>query len=380
MAFGFLGESPAGIAIKGSVLQVPAGKRMSIIGGDIELIGGRTGPFDPPNLSAPGGQIHLLSTNAAGEVVFNTLDPISSPELVGIDHLGEMTISDAALINVGGIRSGTVVIRSGELLLNNTFISARMATDIDHDGVGIDIQVTGQADFVNGTDIATDTFEAGKGADIRVVADRLSMDGTVIGARTFASGNAGNITLGAVTIRLTGGAQIDNSTDGAGAGGIVTVTASSAVSIVRFDEIGNPSGLLNVAGNRGNAGQIHLSAPVVTLEGGGAITTITFPGSEGHGGDINVDVEALSLTGNANILSGTIGAGDAGEISIEVGLLSLMGDAEIISTTERSGQGGDITITATDRVRLVSDTTDHGLSRIRSGTRMSGDSASIQSL
>src|SRR6266571_5210419 len=50
-AFGFLGPTPAAISIQGSTLQVSAGQTMSVIGGDIEIVGGV--------LVASGGRINL---------------------------------------------------------------------------------------------------------------------------------------------------------------------------------------------------------------------------------------------------------------------------------------------------------------------------------
>ncbi len=41
-AFGFLSENPAGIAIKGSEFQVPEGETISLVGGDIKIVGRRS--------------------------------------------------------------------------------------------------------------------------------------------------------------------------------------------------------------------------------------------------------------------------------------------------------------------------------------------------
>ena len=39
VAFGFLGPNPGAITIRESVLRVPTGKTLSIVGGDIEIVG-----------------------------------------------------------------------------------------------------------------------------------------------------------------------------------------------------------------------------------------------------------------------------------------------------------------------------------------------------
>ena len=67
-AFGFLGPTPAAVSIQGSALHVPAGQTVSVIGGDIEIVGG--------TLVASGGRINLASVAAAGEVGVNPADPM----------------------------------------------------------------------------------------------------------------------------------------------------------------------------------------------------------------------------------------------------------------------------------------------------------------
>ena len=39
VAFGFLGPTPAAIAVQGSILQVPEGQILSVIGGDMAIAG-----------------------------------------------------------------------------------------------------------------------------------------------------------------------------------------------------------------------------------------------------------------------------------------------------------------------------------------------------
>src|SRR5262245_4148160 len=59
-AFGFLGPTPAPVTMQGSALQVPAGQTLSVVGGDITLVG--NGSMNPtnrgPTLGAPGRRVH----------------------------------------------------------------------------------------------------------------------------------------------------------------------------------------------------------------------------------------------------------------------------------------------------------------------------------
>jgi len=67
-AFGFLGPTPAAVSIQGSALHVPPGQTLSVIGGDVEIVGGV--------LVAAGGRINLASVATAGEVGVNPADPM----------------------------------------------------------------------------------------------------------------------------------------------------------------------------------------------------------------------------------------------------------------------------------------------------------------
>ncbi len=76
-AFGFLGErQPAGIAVQGSLLQIPAGETLSVVGGDIRIADG--------SLYAPGGRIDMVSVASPGEVLPNAPDlGVDSSERLG---------------------------------------------------------------------------------------------------------------------------------------------------------------------------------------------------------------------------------------------------------------------------------------------------------
>src|SRR5262249_53435614 len=85
-SFGFLGSNPAAIAVQGSQLTVASGTGLSLVGGNtgfhytdpntgmsasvpdgVTMTGGR--------LSAPGGQINLVSMGSPGEISSTTLTP-----------------------------------------------------------------------------------------------------------------------------------------------------------------------------------------------------------------------------------------------------------------------------------------------------------------
>ncbi|MBI3989151.1 MAG: hypothetical protein HY347_06000 [candidate division NC10 bacterium] len=48
-AFGFLSGNPAGMAIQESVLQVPEGKTLSVVAGDVQIRGGQAPGVERPD-------------------------------------------------------------------------------------------------------------------------------------------------------------------------------------------------------------------------------------------------------------------------------------------------------------------------------------------
>ena len=69
-AFGFLGNTPAAITIQGSTLRVPEGKALSVVGGDIEIVG--SGPLTSrpkPNIRVTRGNKDMKEILTPGTTV-----------------------------------------------------------------------------------------------------------------------------------------------------------------------------------------------------------------------------------------------------------------------------------------------------------------------
>ncbi|MGH9199590.1 MAG: filamentous hemagglutinin N-terminal domain-containing protein, partial [Acidimicrobiia bacterium] len=94
-AFGFLGDNPAAINVIRSDLEVPAGERLSLVGGNVFVTSGR--------LAAPSGRIDLVSVASAGEVATNAI-----PDVQSFDRLGQIEITQ---IPVPGAPGSSVEVR-----------------------------------------------------------------------------------------------------------------------------------------------------------------------------------------------------------------------------------------------------------------------------
>jgi filamentous hemagglutinin family protein len=125
-AFGFLGSHPAGITIQGSSLKVSGGKALSVVGGDMTIMGSN-GPLTTESvrtLSAPSGRIQMASVASPGEVIFSPLELAPDLQVDSFAQLGRIELSPYAFVDASGNGGGTVLLRSGRLLVGGSFIFA----------------------------------------------------------------------------------------------------------------------------------------------------------------------------------------------------------------------------------------------------------------
>ena len=131
------------------------GHSISLVGGDI-TIGSR--------LNAPGGQIHLASVASPGEILADTLDQAPNVNGQTFGALGTVQVSQKSVIDASGDGGGTVRIRGGRFVLDDSTISANTTGEVNGimengPGEGIDIQVSGEVVIEKGSIIETNVTE-----------------------------------------------------------------------------------------------------------------------------------------------------------------------------------------------------------------------------
>lgn len=331
-AFGFLGPtgsiSMATDATGAPVsLSVPSGQTLSVVGGDVQLRGA--------TLTAPSGRIQVGSFASAGEAsidglngVFSSLGHIqissstlSAADVDGVNgggtvllRGGDININNFSLIDTSGTETfdangnflstsgGSVVIRGGQLVIDNSTITSN--TFGDTNAGAIDLSLTQGIQISNGSSIGTIAsadfgFGLGQGGGVRLAAPQVNIDGSSVQTTTFGEGPAGNVSVQAATLALTAGGNIGSNTSGNGRGGDVNISATQSAVVSGSSSV-FPSGISTATQGGGDAGHLTLSSPSLTLSDGAAITSFTFGGL---GGDINLMVGALSVTGGAIIRS-----------------------------------------------------------------------------
>jgi filamentous hemagglutinin family protein len=238
-AFGFLVAPRGTITVAGSQLDLEDGATVSLVGADVII-------EDEARISIPRGQINVVGVNSAGEAFFDISSGFNDLDASAFTELKDVKVLDNSELNVDGDGGGRVVIRSRQLTLEESYVSA---------------QTTGK--------------QGGKGIDL--AADHFRFKRSKINTTTTGSGTAGDILIDANTLVL------DGLHDSKGVG----IFANSAAS--------NSTNTSQNGVNSGKAGTVIIRANQVDVLGEVAIeTTSILPENTGT---IDLLSSELSLNG-----------------------------------------------------------------------------------
>ena len=379
-AFG-LGEASAGITFNGTQISVEDGDNLdaiSLIGGDVTLT--------ESSISLSGGDIEIVATMgetmvsleqaardysmiSLGDITVsneaadgNKIDLDASGESAGAIHLAGDTVTlDAAFVfsDTQGVGTGGMleVVAETELVMSN---GARITTDTTDGGIGGDVNINAGLVSMIGknTAIAASTVEAGGAAgEIMITADAISIeDQAQISSVSSTTSDGGDITLNTGTLALASGGQITGQAASRGDGANVTIVASQSVSIDATGlAAGDASGIRVDSINflpfftGGDAGDITITSPKLTLTGGAVITAEAILPSSGAPGAITLNVDDLNIQSGSTVSTLTASNADAGAITINANTIDLAGAGSgLNSTARRGGQGGSIIINAAE--------------------------------
>ncbi|WP_206755699.1 S-layer family protein [Leptolyngbya sp. FACHB-671] len=368
-------------------LRVPAGESLTLLGGNIRMIGG--------GLTAPGGRVEIGGLSEPGTVRFNADGSLSFP--------AEVARSDVflrgAFIDVIGNGGGSITVNARELKILIGFLSAGISSNSGLVGTQAG-DITLNASTIRGRVFTTiinlvDEGGVGNGGDIRITTDSLSLtDFAQIGTSTAGQGDAGDVIIHArdrVALRFSGiFSSVEPSsanTPVVGAGGNIEITTNSLL----LTDAGQVAAITFAQGNAGNViiharDRVSLDGTIPSLDAPSAIVSIVgdFEENEaavGDGGNVEITTRSLSLTNGAQLLTTVFGQGDAGDVILNVrdritldgssilsnvspgatgnggdirintGSFSLNG-AQLITSTLGQGDAGNVTIRARDRVSL----------------------------
>jgi len=370
-AFGFLGSNPGAITVQGSQLTVAEGTGISLVGGNIIMQSGTldNGTVQAAQLSAPSGPINLVSVgrpshpHVGGEVVIAGAGAGFTP--TGFATLGTISLSQGSTVDTSGIAgsghaAGSISIRGGQFVMDNSSLTAR-------------------PDGPNGT-----TGNIGVTADQVALSNHSTIDTStaVQNPPLVASGVPGTITFNANTFLATDStiSAVTGHLQAPVATGAVTIqglqgsgSSAQAVSLTntgvstasgRFGSNGGPSLIRadNIALNQSrlDASSFDATGGAISLLSRGALELVdSFVTSQGflnNGG--TVDLRSGSSINATNTFISTLSHFEvgAGPITLVAPVISLSGSTLTTNAGASFLSAGSITLTGTKAVSLTNGT------------------------
>lgn len=408
------GENPSTITVAGTGgitnddvkigLQVPFGKTLAIVGGNIFLPGG--------DLVAEGGRVELGSVGSNSNVNLKYKEDSWELDYEGVESFKDIEFSQAASIDVSGPKQGTIQLQGNSIALleGTTLLGFNESVDSLPPTGNIIIQArdtlqlrgSSRLGFPNLVSTRVRALSGTDAGDITIFTKRLLLDdGAIILSSAAGNGNAGNINInasesvelnggnrfgggsaiatqviegatgnaGELTVEtgrliLNDGAQITSTTRGNGNGGDLLLRASEFVEIAGFAEDGLSSRIFSQvnSGGFGDAGNLTIETSKLILRDGARIGSGTF--GEGNGNNLrisareSVELSGVDIEGFGSAIASQVNqaaTGNAGNLTIETRRLNLNDGAVISSATIGSGNSGDLTIQASESVKVEND-------------------------
>jgi len=374
-------------------LQVPTGKTLALIGGNVAIEGG--------NLTAAGGRIELGSVAGVGQV---SLSEIGNRWLFGYDNIGlfgNIRLEGGAFVDANGEGGGDVQLQGAQLeMAQGSGIYAN--TLGSGDGGEILVRTTETVTLSDGSQITADVIGSGTGGDLTIATGRLLVrDGAVVSASTRSTGeggrfsitasdtvevigtsadgrrlsglftqaqgegDAGNLTIATGRLLVRDGAQVGSGTFRTGKAGTLSVTASDSIEVIgtsansRFS-----SGLYTQTEGEGDAGNLTIATRRLLVRDGAVVSVGTL--GSGEGGILSVTasdtIEVIGRSADGRRPSGLFaqasGEGDAGNLTIATGRLLVRDGAQVSAGTRSTGEGGRLSVTASDTIELIGTSAD----------------------
>jgi filamentous hemagglutinin family protein len=357
-----LGKYSAPIKIQRSTLTVPQQKTLALLGGNINITGGK--------LNASAGRIELGSVERTASVSLAPTKDGFTFDYGAIDNFGKIDLSQATAVNVSGRGSGNIQIHSKNLfLLDNSAIFAN--TLGDEAGGIFKLKTTDSIEIIakntnknfGGFYSEVKPNAKGKGGNVEIETKNLLLkNGAIVNVGTNGKGDAGFLNITAKNIDLIGTSENSESYSGLFTSPKSEATGKGGNLNLRVESLSLKNGAVIGTGTegKGDSGNLSIEAKEINLIGtndngdsSSGLFTDTQPESTGKGGNLNLRVESLSLKDGAAIATGTSGKGDGGILDIEAKEINLIGTSKdfqfssgLFTDTqpESKGRGGDFNL------------------------------------
>jgi filamentous hemagglutinin family protein len=323
-------------------LQVAPGNTLALVGGNINIDGGV--------LTAPEGRVELASLANGGSVAILENQPtVTLGNIVGVgeaslkENRANIQLSNKALVDVNRINSGSIQVQGRQVDLTTGAllwaqnrggktggnISVNASDRILADGTAPDlVSLTANGPvFSSVSGIVNETVGAGNGGKISLNSPSVSVqNGASMMSRSFTSGMGGDIQIDTKTLNISGASNL--------LGNIFSIVGTSSA-------------------GKGDGGNIDLNVQDMTLLDGGVLAALTI--GEGASGDVAVNADTIRISGLSPIASSSSlsvptlgGTGHAGNLLINTRTLAISEGAFISSSSFGPGNAGSITVNASE--------------------------------
>ena len=366
----------AGIAENGGATDAQAGDITINATESVRLIGAKTGLIG----------LDTEINNHVGLAVTRRDNPNDKSNAIGnggaiVINTDLLEISNQARITANSFSlgdAGDIIIKTKDFILNGETIGSLIDGGIGNAG-NVVIENTNNlvidsSSNVNRSAILSQVINQGQGNAGDVTIDTGSLilkDASLILADNQGIGDAGNITINANdAVALSGGSAIitQELTNAKGDAGNIEIDTGSFTleesSLILADNQGtgnagnitiNARDLINLDGKSlilsqiqddvvGNAGDINLSSPLLTLSDFSLISTNVNQSSVGKTGNILLNVGTLRLTDGAVIDALTENNFDGGDILINANLVDLSNGGKIVTSGSGGGNAGSLNL------------------------------------
>ncbi|MBD2357558.1 filamentous hemagglutinin N-terminal domain-containing protein [Tolypothrix sp. FACHB-123] len=351
-------------------LEVPLGKTLALVGGNINLIGNGQLQENRRTLKAFSGQIAIGGISQPGTIQINIdsqNQPLSFPNNV---TPADISFKNLAVIVADGLGSGFIQLQGRQIQLTDGSI-VQADTQGSENGRGIVVQAQ-QLTLQDGSQIVAGTSPGttGIGGSLTVkVTDLIQVSGTIpqgkpfagfpsgLATRTFGDGAAGLLTVETKKLIIDGGANITTTAwQGRGDGGMLKVTATDSILLSGASFQDFPSGLFSQTLDLGNAGSIIIDTKQFIAQNGGVITAGTGRNSRGNGSSLTVRAsELIDLSGvspidkdPSGLFARSRGSGEAGSLFVNTEKLIVRDGARLTVEALGRGNAGILAVNATE--------------------------------
>ncbi|WP_161607258.1 two-partner secretion domain-containing protein [Prochlorothrix hollandica] len=243
-----------------------------------------------------------------------------------------------------------------------TGLFSHVEAGAEGNSAGITIR-TGSLSLRDGAQLSASTFGQGDAGTIDITAtgdivvagedSQGFVSGILSQVESGAEGSAGGITIDTGSLSLRDGAKLTASTLGKGDAGTVQIQATDSVILQGQTETGAGSQILSqvAAGATGNANEISITTPQLTLLEGAVIAADT--AGTGNASSLAVNVsDLITLGANTRLSVETSSSGTPGDIAVKSPKLIMGENAQLSATVTQDSTnlegGGNITLAISD--------------------------------